>query len=82
MLKIPYYLDESGGYKISSAFLIEKAGWRGYQGKNVSVSDLHSLVILSNGKATGEEILSLANLIVNDVLKKFNITLAIEPSVI
>ena len=82
ILKIPYYLDESGGYKISSAFLIEKAGWKGYQGKNVSVSDLHSLVILSNGKATGKEILSLANSIVNDVLKKFNINLAIEPSVI
>lgn len=68
--------------KVSSAFLIEKAGWKGFRDKNVSVSDKHSLVLLSNGKATGKEVLLLAERIIEDVHQKFGVNLTIEPSVI
>ena len=68
--------------KVSSAFLIEKAGWKGFIDKNVSVSEQHSLVFLSNGKATGKEVLLLADRIIKDVYQKFGVDLIIEPSVI
>ena len=68
--------------KVSSAFLIEKAGWKGHVEDNVSVSDKHSLVFLSNGKATGKEVMLLADKITKDVHQKFGVNLIIEPSVI
>ena len=68
--------------KVSSAYLIEKAGWKGHSGDNVSVSDQHSLVLLCNGRATGKEVLSLADTIAKDVYQKFGVNLIIEPSII
>jgi len=82
IIDIPCHEDEQGMLKISSAFLIEKAGWKGFNNGNVSVSEKHSLVFLSNGKASGAEILSLAGKIKDDVFKKFGINLSIEPSII
>ena len=82
IIDIPCHEDEQGMLKISSAFLIEQAGWKGFIDGNVSVSDKHSLVFLSNGKATGSEILTLAKKINDDVLEKFGINLSIEPSII
>ena len=81
IIDIPCHEDEQGMLKISSAFLIEKAGWKGFNDGNVSVSEKHSLVLLSNGKASGSEILVLANKIKEDVFKKFRISLSIEPSI-
>ena len=82
IVDIPCHEDKHGMLKISSAFLIEQAGWKGFNDGNVSVSEKHSLVLLSNGKASGSEILVLANKIKEDVFKKFRISLSIEPSVI
>ena len=38
---------KQGSIKISSAYLIEKAGWKGKRKGNVGVSDLHSLVLVA-----------------------------------
>ena len=82
IIDIPCHEDKQGMLKISSAFLIEQAGWKGFNDGNVSVSDKHSLILLSNGRASGSEILVLANKIKEDVFKKFRISLSIEPSII
>ena len=74
--------DPEAGARGISAFLIEKAGWKGYAEDNVSVSDKHSLVFLSNGKATGKQVMLLADKIIKDVHQKFGVNLIIEPSVI
>jgi len=82
IIEAPYHEESDEMVKVSSAFLIEKAGWKGFRDKNVSVSDKHSLVLLSNGKATGKEVLLLAERIIEDVHQKFGVNLTIEPSVI
>ena len=82
IIDAPYHEESHDMVKVSSAFLIEKAGWKGFRDKNVSVSDIHSLVLLSNGKAEGKEILLLAERIIEDVYQKFSVDLIIEPTVI
>ena len=82
IIEIPCYEESKKMVKVSSAFLIEKAGWKGYAEDNVSVSDKHSLVFLCNGKATGKEVMLLADKITKDVHQKFGVNLIIEPSVI
>ena len=63
IIEVPYHQESKKMVKVSSAFLIEKAGWKGFIDKNVSVSKQHSLVLISNGKATGKEVLLLAPII-------------------
>ena len=82
IIEVPYHQESKKMVKVSSAFLIEKAGWKGYAEDNVSVSDKHSLVFLCNGKATGKEVMLLADKITKDVHQKFGVNLIIEPSVI
>ena len=82
IIEVPYHEGSKKMVKVSSAFLIEKAGWKGYAEDNVSVSDKHSLVFLCNGKATGKEVMLLADKITKDVHQKFGVNLIIEPSVI
>ena len=82
IIEVPYHQESKKMVKVSSAFLIEKAGWKGYTEDNVSVSDKHSLVFLSNGKATGKQVMLLADKIIKDVHQKFGVNLIIEPSVI
>ena len=82
IIEVPYHEGSKKMVKVSSAFLIEKAGWKGYAEDNVSVSDKHSLVFLCNGKATGKEVMLLADKIIKDVHQKFGVNLIIEPSVI
>ena len=82
IIEVPYHEESKKMVKVSSAFLIEKAGWKGYAEDNVSVSDKHSLVFLCNGKATGKEVMLLADKITKDVHQKFGVNLIIEPSVI
>ena len=82
IIEVPYHQESKKMVKVSSAFLIEKAGWKGYAEDNVSISDKHSLVFLSNGKATGKQVMLLADKIIKDVHQKFGVNLIIEPSVI
>ena len=82
IIEVPYHQESKKMVKVSSAFLIEKAGWKGHAEDNVSVSDKHSLVFLCNGKATGKQVMLLADKIIKDVHQKFGVNLIIEPSVI
>jgi UDP-N-acetylmuramate dehydrogenase len=79
---IPLYPVKSDQTKISAGWLIEKAGWKGRSVGRSAVHDKHSLVIVNNGGASGKEILELSELIMKDVLHKFNIKLEREVQVI
>jgi len=72
----------SGCVKVAAAQLIEKAGWKGRRFGNVGVSDRHSLVLVHYGHGTSSELLDLAHRIVEDVEKKFGITLQPEVRVV
>lgn len=76
---IPFHKQPDGGYKIPAAWIVERSGWKGYQYKGVGVHRLQSIVLVNLGTGTGQEVLELADLIHEDVVKKFGISLEIEP---
>lgn len=80
--KLPHFPTPSGEVKLSAAWLIEHAGWRGHREGDVGVSSKHALVLVNYGRGTGKQILSLAQDITRSVWEKFEIRLAPEPRII
>lgn len=79
----PCWLQPDGMWKVSAAWLINKAGFeRGYQQGNAGLSTKHSLAIVNLDNATAEEILSLAKSIQMRVADSFGIRLEFEPQLI
>ncbi len=75
---IPCYPQNLASVKIPAAWLIEKANWKGYRGKNIGVSDKQSLVLVNLGGGKGLEVKKLAYKIQTDIHKKFDIKLELE----
>ncbi len=69
-------------YKIPAAWLIEKAGWKGYSNGLVGVYDKHALVLINHSSESGDNILKLSKTIKDDVYKKFGIMLEEEVNII
>ena len=72
----------SNNVKVGAARLIQliKNDLNNYN--NVSIYSKHALILISNGKASQKDILNFANNIKEVVMKTFNISLDIEPTVI
>ena len=68
--------------KVGAARLIELIKNKISTHKNVSLFENHSLVLITNGKATQEDVLNYASEIQDLVYKTFNIKLEIEPNII
>ena len=68
--------------KLSAAWLIEQAGWRGYRDGDAGISAQHALVLVNLGHATGSQLLALARRVMASVLEKFGVTLEPEPRII
>lgn len=68
--------------KISAAWLIEAAGFKGLRQGNVGVYDLHALVLIHYGGATGRDVIDLANQIQQKVAHQFNINLVPEVNIV
>lgn len=64
--------------KLSAANLIEDCGLKGYRIGDVGISDKHSLFIINYGNATGKDIVSFAEFIVNKINIKYGIKLLPE----
>lgn len=79
---IPHYHAGNHKKKIPAAWLIETAGWKGVREGDVGTWPLQSLVIVNYGSASGQQIDDFSEKIRLDVLKKFNITLEREVTVI
>lgn len=75
---IPSYPAE-GGTKLAAGWIIDQCGWKGYRKNDAGVHEHQALVLVNYGRATGEEIHSLATSIMEDVYKKFGVQL--EPEV-
>ena len=78
---IPVYKGD-GEVKISSAYLIEKAGWKGKREGGVGISDLHSLVVVCDKGTNGSEILEFAHKVIDDIYSKTGLRLEIEPTLV
>ncbi|MDG5800559.1 UDP-N-acetylmuramate dehydrogenase [Marinilabiliaceae bacterium ANBcel2] len=77
-----YVIDRGDQIKIPAAWLIEKAGWKGYSENNVAVHSEQPLVLINKGGATGAQIYSLSKAIMEDIKDKFEITLEREVEVV
>jgi UDP-N-acetylmuramate dehydrogenase len=79
------YDTESGGVKLSAAWLIERAGiGKGFSlaGSDAALSSKHTLAIVNRGKATTNQVLELARYITIRVHDAFGIMLEPEPTMI
>ncbi len=76
---IPHYLQPDGRYKVAAGWLIEQSGWKGVREGNVGVHALQALVLVNHGGARGDDILSLAARIKEDVQHRFGLLLEMEP---
>jgi len=68
--------------KLSAAWLIEQAGWRGYRDGDAAVSAQHALVLVNLGQATGPQLLALARRVAASVQEEFGVTLEPEPRIV
>jgi UDP-N-acetylmuramate dehydrogenase len=80
--KIPHYIISDGQVKIPAAWLIEQCGFKGKRFGDAGVHAKQALVLVNYGKASGKEILDLANQIQTKVKESFEITLEIEVNII
>ena len=68
--------------KISAAWLIEQAGWKGFREGDAGIAAQHALVLVNHGNATGAQLLALARRVAASVLEKFGVALEPEPRII
>ena len=70
-------------YKVSAAWLIEQAGWKGKTFKGAGVSKKHALILVNaSGNAKAEDLLDLSEQIIGSVYKKFGVRLEREVQLI
>lgn len=79
--EIVAYSLENGNFKLAAGWLIEKAGWKGKRVNNCGVHTLQALVLVNYSNASGEEIYSLSEAIINDVFNKFGVHLQREVNI-
>jgi UDP-N-acetylmuramate dehydrogenase len=68
--------------KLSAAWLIERAGWRGFRDGDAGVSAQHALVLVNHGRASGSQLLSLAQRVAASVREQFGVELEPEPRIV
>lgn len=73
---------EAGLVKLSAAWLLDQAGWKGARRGQAGVHAEHALVLVNHGGASGEDIYRLAQEMSVSVLEKFAIALQPEVRII
>jgi UDP-N-acetylmuramate dehydrogenase len=79
---IVHYCLPNSTVKLAAGWMIEKSGWKGKQIKETATWKNQALVIVNAGNASGSEIYSFSEAIINDVREKFNIILEREVNVL
>ena len=74
--------SRDGAMRIPAARLIDACGWKGYRRGDAGVWPRHALVLVNHGRASGREILDLARRIQDDVARRFDVALELEPTVL
>jgi UDP-N-acetylmuramate dehydrogenase len=76
------YLQRDGRYKVAAAWLIEQCGWKGRSIGRAGVHQQQSLVLVNQGGATGDDVMTLARAIIDSVRTRFGIDLEVEPVIV
>ncbi len=81
---IPHYIvnpsgaagpSAEGGHKIPAAWLIEQCGWKGKCIGGAQCYEKQPLVLVNTGTATAQDIIALAQAIIDSVQQRFGITI-------
>ena len=81
--KLPVFPSgHTGMRKLSAAWLIEQAGWKGFRQGDAGIAEQHALVLVNYGKASGKQLLDVAQQVAASVHATFGITLEPEPRII
>lgn len=73
---------DGGMVKVPAAWLIERAGWKGYREGDVGVHRDHALVLVNYGKANGAQLVQLSEKIRASVQQMFGIVLHPEVRIV
>lgn len=76
------YPQTGGRFKLAAGWMIEQCGWKGFRKGDAGVHDRQALVLVNFGRATGEEVLQLAEQIRGSVLDRFGVMLENEVNVV
>ncbi|KRE89717.1 UDP-N-acetylenolpyruvoylglucosamine reductase [Frateuria sp. Soil773] len=71
-----------GRWKLSAAWLIEAAGFKGLREGDAGISNRHALVLVNHGHASGPQLWALARRVIDGVIAMFGVRLEPEPVVI
>jgi UDP-N-acetylmuramate dehydrogenase len=76
---LPVWAHAGDTAKLSAAWMIEAAGFKGQREGDAGMSGRHALVLVNHGKATGPELWAFAQKVQAGVQVKFGVTLEPEP---
>ena len=79
---LPAWPQPGGRCKISAAWMIEAAGFKGLREGDAGISNRHALVLVNHGDASGPQLWALAQKVMLGVAEKFGVQLEPEPVVI
>ena len=77
-----YYPYGENKKKLAAGWLIDQAGWKGFEEGGVGVHKDQALVIINSGRRSGAVVLALADKIQQSINKMFGVQLEIEPMVV
>ena len=79
---LPLWPSGDAHAKLSAAWLIETAGFKGAREGDAGISECHALVLVNHGNATGAQLWALAQRVRKGVHERFGVVLEPEPRVI
>ncbi len=79
---MPCYAADNDKVKLSAAWLIEQAGWKGRALGRAAVYDKQAVVLVNRGGATGSDILALCRVLQETVAALFSVSLTPEVNIV
>lgn len=80
--QLPLWPLADGRCKLSAAWLIEQAGFKGIRDGDAGIAAQHALVLVNHGRATGAQLWALAQRVQAGVAGRFGVALDAEPRVV